>query len=451
MKKLNKNTLNKRGAATETSEYLFSILKKTIEKELSSLAGSNSRINQVRIDSLKNVLKTGLPNKKQKGWNYTELKWWLGFTFSKNQINFADADQYLKILPTESEFFVLVLNGEVQLNLSRLPKNISITTLKDLEEDDYLKILNNQQLKTNTFVQLNCGLVKNGFLLKACEDEVTSTINILYVNSNSGGESFFNQAQNIYVVEPNSQLNIVERFWCSEGTHFNNIVSQSFLGAKSKLIKYSLGSIASPNEMCQSINTEFIQQKENSASKLYKFYFSEGKFKCKGTLRNNIQVEFDGVGASSEIYSISMLSKTTHVDNNIVINHNKPNNTSSQIFKGVYDGESSGVFDSCVVVKKDAQKTKTIQKNNNILLSRKSSVNTNPQLEIFADDVECAHGSTIGELDRNALFYLNSRGLSKKTATNLLLSGFINEVTNMISEKTVKKELTSDLNQQLNL
>jgi Fe-S cluster assembly protein SufD len=109
------------------------------------------------------------------------------------------------------------------------------------------------------------------------------------------------------------------------------------------------------------------------------------------------------------------------------------------------------VFDSCVVVKKDAQKTKTIQKNNNILLSSRSTVNTNPQLEIFADDVECAHGSTIGEIDEAALFYLKTRGLSKKTATNLLLSAFVNDVTKMISEKNIKKELTSDLNKQLNL
>ena len=146
-----------------------------------------------------------------------------------------------------------------------------------------------------------------------------------------------------------------------------------------------------------------------------------------------------------------MLSKTTHVDKNIVINHNTPNNISSQIFKGVYDDGSSGVFDSCVVVKKHAQKTKTIQKNNNILLSSKSSINTNPQLEIFADNVECAHGSTIGELDENALFYLNSRGLSKKVATSLLLSGFISEVTKMIADEAVKKELLADLNKQLNL
>ena len=103
------------------------------------------------------------------------------------------------------------------------------------------------------------------------------------------------------------------------------------------------------------------------------------------------------------------------------------------------------MFDSCVVVQKDAQNTQTIQKNDNILLSEKASVNTNPQLEIFADNVECAHGSTIGQLDSSALFYLTSRGLSRETATNLLLSGFINDVLNSVSDESLKKQLEDEL------
>jgi Fe-S cluster assembly protein SufD len=436
---------------SKSTEYLFSILKKRIEQELNLLMTHNSKLNQARVNALNYVLKNGLPNKKQKGWGYTELTWWLGLAFSENRTSPSRSDEYLKILPPKSEFFILVLNGKVQKDLCNLPNNISITDLEDLKEDVLIDILNQEQLSTSTFAQLNCGLVKNGFLLKGSDAELVRCINILYVQSGKSNENYFNQMHNVYMLKENCQLNIVERFWCAEGAHFNNTISQSFLAKKAKLTKYSLGSQANPNSLCQSMHTEFIQQKNNSESKLYKFYFSEGKFKSEGVVRNNILVNLDGEDSKSDIYSISMLSKKTHVDNNIVVNHNKPNNTSSQIFKGVYDGESSGVFDSCVVVKKDAQKTQTTQKNNNILLSSKSSINTNPQLEIFADDVECAHGSTTGELDQNALFYLNSRGLSKKAATSLLLSGFISEVTKAISEETVKKELFADLNKQLNL
>jgi len=446
-----KNILKEKAGGSKSTEYLFSILKKRIEKELNLLTTHNSKLNQARIEALNYVLKRGLPNKKQKGWGYTELTWWLGFAFSENRVDSSTPSKYLKMLPAESAFFILIINGRVQKDFCKLPSSISITDLKNLEEDLLVNILNKQQLKTNAFSQLNCGLVKNGFLLKASPDEVTNNINILHVHSDKNKENYFNQMHNIYMLEDNCQLNIVERFWCATGTHFNNTVSQSFLGKGAKLIKYTLGDMASPNEMCQSVHTEFIQQKDNSESKLYRFYFSKGKFKLEGTVRNNILVDLDGVDSKSNTYSISMLSKKTHVDNNIIVNHNAPNNTSSQVFKGIYDGDSGGVFDSCVVVKKGAQKTKTIQKNNNILLSSTSSINTNPQLEIFADDVECAHGSTIGELDKNTLFYLKSRGLSKQAATNLLLSGFISEVTKMISDESIKKELFADLNKQLNL
>jgi len=446
-----KNIVQGNATGEKSAEHLFSLLKKRIEKELNTLTTHDSKLNQTRIDALNYVLKRGLPNKKQKGWGYTKLAWWLEFAFSEKSMIPSSPAKYLEMLPPENEFFILVLNGVVQKDFCKLPSNITITELKDLKEDVLVDILNKEQLKKNTFAQLNCGLVKNGFFLKASANDFINDIDILYAHSSENKENYFNQMHSVYMLEENCQLNIVERFWCATGTHFSNTVSQSILCRGSKLTKYTLGSMASSNERCQNMHTEFIQQKDNSESKLYRFYFSKGKFKSEGTIRNNILVDFDGVNSKSDTYSISMLSKKTHVDNNIVINHHAPKNTSSQIFKGIYDDDSSGVFDSCVVVKKHAQKTKTIQKNNNILLSSRASINTNPQLEIFADDVECAHGSTIGELDQNALFYLTSRGLSKNAATNLLLSGFISEVTKMVSDKAVKKELFADLNKQLNL
>ena len=122
---------------------------------------------------------------------------------------------------------------------------------------------NYELLKTNTFTQLNCGLVQNGFLLKASSIDLVKNINILYVDSAKNKENHFNQIHNVYMLGENSQLNIVERFWCATGTHFNNTVSQSFLNKGAKLTKYTLGSLASPNSMCQSMHTEFIQQKDN--------------------------------------------------------------------------------------------------------------------------------------------------------------------------------------------
>lgn len=453
-----KNILKKYGNPSESSEYLFTLLKEMIEKRIKELNGSKSKLDQVRISALNLVLKTGLPNKKWKGWGHTELSWWKGVIFDAQKLTSVNFTQEIKLqLIKKFKFFIFIVNGK--FSLSNLPKNISITDLENVEEKELKNILNNPRLKNNPFAQLNCGLAKTGFLLNVENEGCSDPVNIVYGQDTNIDGSSFHQTHNIYMLGPNSKLTVFERFWESiflddyhssvgvekQIASFRNTVSQSFLSEGAQLKKYTLGDGAR-NEMCKSINTEFIQQKKNSVSTLHRFYFAEGR-ECgvEGTIRNNIQIEFDETGAKCDVNAISMLSRKAHVDNNIIVQHNKGNNKSSQVFKGIYSDSSSGVFDSCVVVEKDAQNTQTIQKNDNILLSEKAAVNTNPQLEIFADDVECAHGSTIGQLDSSALFYLTSRGLSRETATNLLLSGFINDVIEGVSDENLKKELEDEL------
>ena len=143
-----------------------------------------------------------------------------------------------------------------------------------------------------------------------------------------------------------------------------------------------------------------------------------------------------------------MLKDEVRVDNNISLKHLKPNCSSSQIFKGLYSDDSSGQYDSCVYVAQHAQKSNTVQKNNNILLGDKSRVNSNPQLEIFADDVACAHGSTIGQIDDQAMFYMRSRGISKNTAQKLLLSAFLSDVVDSVADEKLKKIITDGIHEQ---
>ena len=143
-----------------------------------------------------------------------------------------------------------------------------------------------------------------------------------------------------------------------------------------------------------------------------------------------------------------MLKDEVRVDNNISLRHLKPNCSSSQIFKGLYSDGSSGQYDSCVYVAQNAQKSNTIQKNNNILLGDKSKVNSNPQLEIFADDVACAHGSTIGQMDDQAMFYMRSRGISEHTAQKLLLSAFVSDVVDSVADEKLKNIITDGIDEQ---
>ena len=194
------------------------------------------------------------------------------------------------------------------------------------------------------------------------------------------------------------------------------------------------------------MNSTFVKQRAESKCVFYSFYFYEW-----GVIRNNLNIQLAEKMAKCDLYSISLLSENAHIDNNIFVKHTSPQCTSSQIFKGVFNDSSKGVFDSCVLVERGAQKTIARQKNNNILLSDYASINSNPQLEIFADNVECVHGSTTGQLDNNALFYLESRGVTKILAKNILLTAFLCDVVEKIPNKRVKARVLLDLNKKLDI
>ena len=157
--------------------------------------------------------------------------------------------------------------------------------------------------------------------------------------------------------------------------------------------------------------------------------------------RNEIHTELDGEGCFARLTGLSVLTGNQHVDNQLRVEHRAPHGSSHQLFKGILGGASRGVFNGLIHVHKGAQKTDAKQTNRNLLLSDKALVHSNPQLEIFADDVRCTHGSTVGQLDESVLFYLRSRGLSEKAARELLLRGFANEVLDAIRLEQVRTDV----------
>ena len=157
--------------------------------------------------------------------------------------------------------------------------------------------------------------------------------------------------------------------------------------------------------------------------------------------RNNLSIFQNDERIESTIKGITIIGENQHVDHNTLIHHKKPNCNSYQDYKGIFGENSVGVFNGQVLVEKEAQKTNAFQANNNVLLSDKATINTKPQLEIFADDVKCSHGCTVGQLDKNALFYLRSRGIPKKEAMALLMYGFANKVLGSVNIPEVKTRI----------
>ena len=221
------------------------------------------------------------------------------------------------------------------------------------------------------------------------------------------------QPRNLIVVEENAEVQIIERHQSlTKNPVLTTSVTEIF-AAKSARVDYY--KVQNDNETASLIDNTYIDQKGTSNVSVHTFSFG-GKL-----TRNNLNYYQDGEHIDSTLKGDTILGEKQHVDHHTLVHHAQPNCESHQDYKGIYGEKSTGVFNGKIIVDKIAQKTNAFQQNNNILISDKATVNTKPQLEIFADDVRCSHGCTIGQLDEDALFYLQSRGIPKKEATALLM------------------------------
>ena len=217
-------------------------------------------------------------------------------------------------------------------------------------------------------------------------------------------------------------------------------VSEIVLNENSSLELYVLQNVS--NEA--SIQREFkIKQLADSRLKIVVITFNGGD------IRNSYHIDLDGEGAETQVYGLYLIDKTQHVENHLKVNHNVPHCTSNEKFKGVLDDEASGIFNGHVYVAPNAQKTDAHQNNSNIILTPKAKINSQPFLEIYADDVKCSHGTSTGQLDQEAMFYMRQRGISKANARILLMYAFAAEVSNHIGNEMLHEHIDDMIKRRL--
>ena len=270
--------------------------------------------------------------------------------------------------------------------------------------------------------------------------QVDKPIQVIYFSTGKN-ESVFYQPRNLIIVGENSQVEIIERHQSlSENSVLVNSVSEIYCDVRSVVKHYK---IQNDKTNASLIDNTFVSQERNSDYSLHTFSLG-------GELtRNNLSILQNGERIESTINGITIIGANQHVDHNTLIHHKKPNCNSYQDYKGIFGDNSVGVFNGQVMVEKEAQKTNAFQSNNNVLISDKATINTKPQLEIFADDVKCSHGCTVGQLDQNALFYLRSRGIPEKEATALLMYGFANKVLGSVGIPQVKTRINQIIAKKL--
>jgi len=408
----------------------------------------------VALDLRKSALsffeKTGLPGVKQEEYRFTPITKNLEKNFSwdaKVSVSSINTiDEYL--IPNLDANILVLINGNYSASLSKIispESEVKIKTLSEAFKSDsatiatYLdKVLTPE---SDPFAAMNAAFWQEGVFIHVPENtNVSKPVFILHLND-AGEHQVISQTKILGILENGSQLSVVEKFdTIGSNPVFHNFSEEWIVKEKSHLEYCKVQNDA--GKSYQVANT-IIRQSNNSLLNTFTLTLN-GQL-----VRNNLGIIIDGEHCESHFYGLYLVNGTTLADNHTVVDHKKPNSFSNEMYKGIMDGNSKGVFNGKIFVRPHAQKTNAFQSNRNILVSETSTVNTKPQLEIWADDVKCSHGCTSGQLDEEALFYLRSRGISAAIAKAMLLYAFASEVLAPIQNETLKSYLDNLIAERL--
>lgn len=419
--------------------------------ENKSSVETDSDFHEVRVAAMQQFEKVGFPTKKIEDWKYTSLKSLLKNDYSlfplqtRQEPLLKDVKKYF-LKGTES-FKIVFVDGVYNEFLSEVTHDdMDICILSSAIKDTKYKIIldhyfNKIASKEQGLSVLNTAFASEGAFIHIPKNKIVAKpIQILYFTTDSE-KSIMLQPRNLIIVDENAQIKIVERhISLSSNKALNNTVTEVFANKRAHIDYYK---IQNDDNNASLIDSTFVRQKTQSVVSVNTYSFGGD------ITRNNLSFYQRGEHINSILNGITMLDGEQFVDNQTNVYHQQPNCESHETYKGIFDGQSTGVFNGKVFVEKIAQKTDAFQQNDNILLTDEATINSKPQLEIFADDVACSHGCTIGQLDTNALFYMRQRGIPEKEAKALLLYAFTNEVVDQIKIPALKSLITRIISEKL--
>ncbi len=296
-------------------------------------------------------------------------------------------------------------------------------------------------VKKDPFLALNTAFSHEGVFIKIQKNAAIEKPIVLHYSTDSTSGNGVHQSRNLIVVEQGVQANIIEtNTSASTENQFSNHVSEIIVGANANINYFKL---QNQSDRSYHIDNSYISQARDSVVTSYTFTF-DGKL-----VRNNLNFLLEEENCEAHMFGLYYAREDGLIDNHTSVDHQVANCYSNEIYKGILDDTSKGVFNGKIFVRKDAQKTNAFQTNKNILLTDTASINTKPQLEIWADDVSCSHGSTTGQLDEEQLFYLRSRGISKSSARAMLLHAFVNDVIDKIKIDFLHDYINKEMYQRL--
>ncbi len=382
---------------------------------------------QLREEAYRAIHNLQFPTLKDERWKYTRVAGILKKDFEHKPGTAPASIEEYQIKGYEADCLVFV-NGAYSVELSETEKSsgVQVLTLAQAKVEHY-DVIDKwmgsvADHKGNIFTAMNTAFHKSGVMVYAPKgSKVNRPVHIIDITT---GEGVTHAPRNLFVAEDDAQIRVTHSFYGGAGENFINGVSEIYLG-KHANVEYQL--IQENGGESNHIQSTDVYQSTGSV-------FTSGAFTTGGKLiRNEINVSVNGEHCETRLNGAFLTGDRQHVDNHTVIDHIKPACNSHENYKGIMAGKSTGVFNGKVFVRKDAQQINAFQSNQNILLDDSAVINSKPELEIYADDVKCSHGSTTGQLDEEALFYLRARGLTKADAINILVNAFTAETLEYVS------------------
>ena len=447
--------------AIARADDLYNASLAGFEERLS--AGEPAWLAKLRREAFERFAALGFPTTKNEEWKYTSVAPITKVPFRPAHIEGTPTSLSPRerggVRALSDPRRLVFVNGRHAPHLSTQPRPASVESLHEALRKDSAAIEphlgRHADFRRNAFTALNTAFFEDGVFVRIPKGAILEEPISLVFLSDPNGQPTVSHPRVLVVAEPNSQAAIVEthvgEIALSQGPHpgplpggegvsFSNSVTEIVCGDGAVVEHYKV-----QRESLSAFHVQTIQAVLGRGSN-----FASHNVCLGGALaRTDINVLFAEEGSECALNGLFLPGGSQHMDNHTLIDHAKPHCTSRELYKGILDGRSRGVFHGKIIVRPDAQKTDALQTNKNLLLSREALVNSTPALEILADDVKCRHGSTIGQLDANSLFYLRSRGIGEKEARALLTYGFAADLARRIRVPWIRDEIEAYLGLRL--
>jgi FeS assembly protein SufD len=407
--------------------------------------GEPERVREIRSQAAQRFNALGWPTTRLEEWKYTSLA-------TLTRIDWTKTDQRYAAPPDAASPFgdrpiaeLTFINGVLHANRSALANEhpgIRILPMAEATETEGFKqhFGHYADSEEHALTALNTALWQNGAYIEiAPGTAVEGFIHLFFLGGGTPKHPVMSHQRNLIVAGRGSQITVVESYF-GKGTYFTNTVTEIVAGEGSVVDHYKF-----EYESLDAFHVGTVQVHQERSSNVTSRTMALGG----GLVRNEINVALAGEGASLSMEGLFVLSGKQHVDNHTLIDHIAPHCDSVELFKGILDENARGIFDGRIIVEPNAVKTNSRQTNRNLLLSETAVIDSKPALEIHNDDVKCNHGSTIGQLDEEALFYLRSRGISEEEARNLLVYAFASEIVERIKIDAVRENVGRALSSRM--